>query len=436
MSLREDLVNARSYLVTIGGLVVAFALAHYIDTHSTVKTPPPTGIVYSADLPAAAPPRPLTDTEKAWAATAWRYFVNNTQAATGLVNSVNNYPAATLWDSGSYLNAVLAADRLGLITAAERDQRLDAALASLAKMDLVDGKLPNKSYNTQSLAMVDYTNKPAKAGIGWSAIDVARMLQTLQAISWQLPQHAAQVHAVVSRWDLPTLVENGDMIGASRDASSKLKRVQEGRVGYEQYAGNILFRAGLNVAKAASVDNHLAFTPVYGIDLPIDDRDPKKFQAHTYVLSEPYMLAALETGLDRPNSELAWRVYKAQEARFHATGTLTAVSEDHIDQAPYFVYNCIYVDGKTWATITDTGADASAFRSLSVKAAFAWDALYHTDYTRQLVQGIGTLNDPARGWFTGLYEATGKTNTALNANTNAVVLEALAYRQGGRLLIN
>ncbi|HXH38502.1 MAG TPA: DUF3131 domain-containing protein, partial [Thermoanaerobaculia bacterium] len=112
---------------------------------------------------------------------------------------------------------------------------------------------------------------------------------------------------------------------------------------------------------------------------------------------------------------------------------LTAATEDHVDRAPYFVYNTVFAEGKAWNAITDTGKDAGAFRAMSVKAAFGWDALYATPYTKQLARAAGQLSTE-RGYYAGRYEATGKPNTAVTCNTNAVVLESLVYRTYGPLM--
>ncbi|HEY1227681.1 MAG TPA: DUF3131 domain-containing protein, partial [Ramlibacter sp.] len=63
--------------------------------------------------------------------------------------------------------------------------------------------------------------------------------------------------------------------------------------------------------------------------------------------------------------ELAWRVYRAQEKRFQATGTLTAVTEDHVDQAPYFVYGSVWAAGQPWAVVTSKGEPMPQLRTLS-----------------------------------------------------------------------
>jgi len=56
-----------------------------------VAPPPPplAKIVASSRIPAKRTQRELNDKEQAWATIAWHYFENNTQAQTGLVNSVN-----------------------------------------------------------------------------------------------------------------------------------------------------------------------------------------------------------------------------------------------------------------------------------------------------------------------------------------------------------
>jgi hypothetical protein len=188
---------------------------------------------------------------------------------------------------------------------------------------------------------------------------------------------------------------------------------------------------GLDVTASSNYTRQMAHVDVYGIKVAHDRRIPRLFGAQNYVISEPYVLDGLEFGWDSASRELAWRVFSAQQRRFERTGVLTAVTEDHIDQKPYFVYNTVFSDGKVWNTTTESGDDASAFRSLSVKAAFGWHALFGNDYTTKLVEAVAPLHDPQRGWYGGRYEASGKTNLSVNANTNAVVLQSLAFIERG-----
>lgn len=438
--MRENLVKARSTIIFIIALLAATFLAVWIERESAAgeggkaRRPALAAIETSRDLPPMPAPRALAEREQAWARIAWQYFENNTDARTGLVNSVQDYPAATMWDTGSYLLALISARKLGIVDAAEFDARMDRALRSLAQLPLYGDVLPNKSYSTATLAMVDYTGKPAPQGIGWSAIDIARLLLPLDIVAWQYPRHTEAAMQVISRFDLARVAQRGSLLGVSIAADGAAREVQEGRLGYEQYAAGGYALLGSDVRDALDYRSHLAWTDVYGIRVPVDDRDPRKYGARDFVVSEPYVLGGLEFGWDSASRELAWRVYRAQEQRFRQTGVPTAVTEDHLDRAPYFAYNAVYSDGRAWNTVTENGESVPALRTLSVKAAFGWHALYQSEYTGKLIAAVADLHDEDKGWYAGRYETDGSANRVLTANTNAVVLESLAYIAQGRLL--
>ena len=434
MSFKQGLVRARSHLIFLTGLVTAFGLVGWLEGLSVGNANTPEAVIETSTEVNIAPTRALTAQELAWAKTAWKYFQNNTISGTGLVNSVDNYNASTLWDTSSYLMAVISAQRLGIIDQTEFDARIGKALDSLTKMALFEGKLPNKSYNTISLQMVDYNNQPSEKGIGWSAIDIGRVLVPLNVLAWHYPQHTASVKKVMERWDTQPMLVKGVLQGAVVKDDGETKYLQEGRLGYEEYAAKSFNLMGLDVSSSLRYTDFLTFVDISGIQVATDSRSAQQYGAHNYVVSEPYILDGVEFGWDHLSQELAWRVYKAQEKRYAETGILTAVSEDNIDQPPYFVYNTVFTDGKIWNAISEKGDDASQFKTLSTKAAFGWHALYETDYTQKLVEKAATLADPERGWYSGMYEVSGQPNKAITANTNGIILEALAYKQGGKLM--
>jgi hypothetical protein len=441
-SFKDDLIKARSYIVFIIGLLLAFTLVYFIEKQSPVTSgtshsgviQPLVTIRNSTNIPPIPAPRALNEEEMAWAKTAWKYFENNTRPETGLCNSVDGYTASTLWDTSSYLLAIISAERLGIISSKEFDLRIEKALSALEKMPLFNDVLPNKSYSTISLKMVDYGNNESATGIGWSAIDIGRALVPINILVWHYPQHTEAARKVVARWKFEEMLKNSELYGALREKDGTIKLLQEGRLGYEQYAAKTFTLLGLDATEALNYRRNLSFIDIYGVELPIDTRDPARFGAQNFVVSEPYVLDGLEFGFDATSRELAWRVFSAQQMRYKQTGILTAVSEDHVDGPPYFVYNTVYSGGRKWAAITEDGKDASAFRSVSIKAAFGWHALYRTSYTSQLIGLVSNLRNPTKGWHTGRYERTGKENASINANTNAIILESLAYIQHGSLL--
>jgi hypothetical protein len=433
MTFLEGLRNARSHIIFLAAMLSAGGLILALQAwEPSAGTGFKESLQQSAKaLPALSAPRPLTNEEREWARVAWTYFKNNYQPSTGLANSVDKYPASTMWDTGSFLMAVISAHRLGLIEQTEFDDKMSRALVSLAKIPLFDGKLPNKNYNTISLAMVDYTNKPTVRGLGWSAIDVGRLLVPFNIVLWNYPAHSGEVRSVLQRWDMSLLLKQGQLHGAAVDAKGNTIYLQEGRFGYEQYSAKSFSLMGRDVSNALSYYDHLKLVTIDGVRVPTDNRSADQYHAHVYAVSEPYILDGLEFGWDASSRSFAHSIYDVQRRRFQRTGILTAVSEDNLDQPPYFAYNTVWADGKSWNTITDEGKDVSQFRSLSTKAAMGWLVLYRDDYTAHFQSTLAGLFDRAQGWFAGRYERDGKQNRALTSNTNAIVLESLCYLQNG-----
>ncbi|MDV5168407.1 DUF3131 domain-containing protein [Photobacterium rosenbergii] len=435
MEFKQALVNARHHIVFLFGLLTALVIAFSIETRDYGHVLGNITFEAEEEIPVRES-RVLSEEEFEWASIAWTYFENNYQENTGLVNSVDGYPSTTMWDTASYLMGLLAAEKLNIISKNKFDLRMEKALNTLARLPLIDGKLPNKAYNTQTLEMVDYQNRPVANGIGWSAIDIGRILVPLNILVWQYPDFNAQVNAVLNHWDVGVMIKDGYLYGSrpQQDGGTEMELVQEGRIGYEEYASKAMSLMGRDVFNAMKYIDYLEMRNIDGVDIPTDLRDPAKYHAHNYVVSESYILDSLEFGADSVSKIFAHRVYKAQENRFDRTGILTAVSEDNVDEAPYFVYNTVFSDGKEWNAITDQGEDASHLKTLSTKAAFGWYALYDTPYTELLIEDAKDLFSEEKGWYSGRYEVDGRVNKAITANTNGIVLESLAYVENGALL--
>jgi hypothetical protein len=442
---------ARPHLAFLVGLTAALVIMWRVrDATSPPPVAAPAAVAAPATAPAPAaalvqqlalhdrlalrPTQPLGDREIDQARTAWRYFEDHYIPETGLVKTADNYAGAALWDLGSYLMAILAARDLGVISPAIAHDRLARVLDTLARLQLVEG-LPNKVYDTQTLHMVDYNNREAPAGIGWSAIDIARLSVPLTIMVWRDPDLTPRIRALLASWALDQIVSAGRLQGTVRRPNGALERVQEGRLGYEQYAAQAVARLGLDVENAVRWDLTAAVTSVAGQPIVYDARMPRDYDGtHNAVVSEPFLLLAFEMGLGDTSAAITEAVYLAQRARARETGHLVAVSEDNIDRAPYFVYNSVINGGVAWAAFTLDGVDASADRTLSTKAAFGWGHLYRDAYADELVERVASLRDPERGFFAGIYDADGKPNTALTANTNCIILEALWYQTRGPVL--
>jgi hypothetical protein len=388
----------------------------------------------------------LTDEEMQMARIAWTYFENNYQEKTGLVNAVDGYPSTTMWDTGSYLAALTAAERFGLIDKATFDQRMTQILKTLYELDFFRKELPNKVYHTQSAAKVNYANKPGE--IGYSALDLGRLLVWFKIIKERYPEHASGIDQFVLRWDFSNVVDQcGTLYGAMLAGDKSTLYVQEGRLGYEEYAAKGFRLWGFSTCLASKSDPY-AMMPIYGVDVPYDIRDPRKLTQHNYVVSESYVLDGVELGWDEAHDtnknlrrhsdslmeNFAQRVYQAQENRYKATGILTARSEHQLDRAPYFVYDTVYSDGYAWNTITDTGKYVPEFAAISLKAALGMWALWNSPYTDLLGDAIWHQYVPDKGYYEGIYENGMGPIKTFTANNNGIMLESLLFKSEGKLL--
>jgi Protein of unknown function (DUF3131) len=381
---------------------------------------------------------PLSPEEEGYARTAWQYFKANYQPATGFMNSTGGYPSGTMWDLGNYLMALNSARWLNIIPQSEFDEKINKFLTNINSIKLFDGALPNKVYNAKTAEMVDYGNKPTPRGIGWSALDLARMLTAFHEIGTCHPQYKDWLKGTVAKWQLAKSVKDEQLYGSMVKPDGSTMLVQEGRLGYEEYAARGYQLWGFKVPKALSL-KPFKFVDIYGLKIPVDTRDYQTTNANNYVVSESYILDGLEFGLQGEIGDYAARILEAQKRRFQDTKILTAVSEDNINKPPYFIYNTVYSNGVPWAAITDENKPIPEFRSISTKAAFGWRYLYpNSEYAKQIFDAVKDLKDPKNnGFYAGLYEATKQPNTSLTGNTNGLILEILYYKaRGNRPLIS
>jgi hypothetical protein len=366
---------------------------------------------------------------------AWKYFENNYQPATGFVNAAQAYPSTTMWDVASALMGTIAARELGIITTKEFDNRIIPLLSTLMTQKLYNDEAPNKAYNTVTGAMTDYGNK-ATTGIGYSALDLARMASALNVLGCLQPRYYNSSRSVLDRWKYGRIITNGQMYGTAVNPAKKTEMVlQEGRLGYEQYAGKIWSMLGFDQRVSSTYRNEYASSiTIEGVPIVYDTRDPRTQGAYNFIVTESFVLDAMENGLDAENTPLVRAVYEVQKRRWKRTNIVTAVSEDNVDRAPYFVYNTIFAAGLPWSTITDTGIDETPLKAVSTKAAFSLVTLFPGDpYSGVLSGQIANAYDPDKGWYSGIYESGIGYNKVFTANTNGIILEGLLYKMFGSL---
>lgn len=389
---------------------------------------------------------PLTEREHAMAVVAWAYFIERFQPETGMVNAVGSYPSTTMWDTASYISALVAAYELGIIDKREFDRRTTLLLGTLRNLELFRGEAPNKVYNTATGEMVNYANEPGE--VGYSVLDIGRLLVWLQILKQRYPYLANSVDGVPLRWNFCNLIsDDGRLFGAQVDADGASRNVQEGRLGYEEYAAKGFALWGFDVT-AALEPSPLQYTEIFGVDVPHDGRDPRIYQNKNYVLTESYLLDGLELGWDLPQhedsapgvasqgwrAEFAYRIFLVQQRRFEQTGVITARSEHQVEGRPFFVYDSIFADGYPWNTLDPSGVYQPDRAAIAAKAALGMWALWETPYTDLLFDTVADLSTDTGGFYEGLYENGNGIIPLQTANNNGIILAALLYKVQGPIL--
>lgn len=388
----------------------------------------------------------LTEREFQMAKTAWSFFEYGYQEETGLVNAVGSFPSTTLWDTASYISALVSAYELCVIDKQTFDTRVTKLMNTLRNLDLFRGEAPNKVYNTATGEKVNYANEPGE--VGMSANDIGRLLIWLRILKERYPYIANSVDNVPMRWNFCNLIgDEGRMFGSFVQGNGETRYVQEGRLGYEEYAAKGFALWGFDVTRALS-PKPFAYTNIFGVEVPHDGRDPRVFKSQNYVLTEGYILDGMELGWDLPTdksndgstashgwrAEFANRVYLAQQRRFEQTGVITARSEHQVDGRPFFVYDSVFADGYAWNTLDPTGEYQPDRAAIAAKAAIGMWALWDTDYTDLLFETVADLYDPERGFYEGLYENGNGFIPLQSSNNNGIILAALLYKVKGPIL--
>lgn len=432
MSWKESLLPARSYVTILLGFLIGFGIVLYVEKHMPPVVEEKAGYTLSKDFPPLPQQRDLTFDEAVWARVAWQYFANNTQL-TGLANAQDQRPYTSLWDTGSYLMALIAARQLDIVTAEEFDQRISKALTALSLLPLLPSGVPGNWYQTQTLELL---RDPADTEAPTTpAVDMGRLLVPLTVLMWRYPYHAAQVQEVLAQWNLNSLFESSTPATATSiqvahwDLGANTNR---SGYGFRLYTAGTLRMVSPSAGIAVTQPPEgVKLVQIDGYAIPSDGFRRGVDQEAPTIITLPYVLTGLEMGFDSRSAEFAWRIVRIQQRLYKATGNYTSVNTDYAEQAPDFIANLPGQQPVQDATVQRS--DLPPPRILSTRSAFGWYALFRNAWSETLRTQAVPLLVPGKGWYEG-YSGNQAVNQIISADTNAVVLESLSYIAHGQLL--
>lgn len=339
---------------------------------------------------------------------AWQYFQVGTSvdSTTGLHGAALNYPYFTDWDLGVYIQAIIDAEKLGIISnngIYGADWRFNKILTFLETRPLMSDGQPYAWYRT------DGQNRDNTPQV---ATDTGNLLVSLTNLKVYRPDLASRIDYIVyNRTNYEPECQAADALAVSVNiydyyVTCGFASFWPNRFSLE--ANNILN----NIVNASTVQT-------YGVSLP-----------KAKISSEPLLLSVLN--IQQPDSrllDLSKQVYSAEEARYNSTGKYTAFSEGNIVGGNGVSYTWEWVvlpDGSTWVVTKDESSVISVTPIVFLKVAVSLEAIYNSNFTRTMVSAIEPIAYSQKGFEDGVTE-NGQVDPSVIDKTNGMIIDAAEY---------
>jgi hypothetical protein len=349
------------------------------------------------------------------AAIAWAFYQPNVgvDPNTGLPFSTGfRFSGFTDWDLGSYIQAVIVAQKIGLIDT-------NGTWGSYARFDRVLTFLENRPLNAYSYPFQFYDARNGReyypdSNASTKIVDIAdtgKLLVALNNLRYFNDAFAPRINTIVLGGR-----SNYTAVAANISKNADLRDIY----GYYVYSGFASFwPQQLEGVPSAIIDYILNSQNItaYGVTLPLSN-----------ICIEPLLGSIFE--LDNDDSAklmgLATQVYFACEAYYNSTGEFVAPSEG--SNGNEWLYEWVVApNGEAWRIMDTSGNYRDMDFIVYNKVAFGFLALFNTDFARDMVIWLeDALPNPTNGYHDGA-DNRGGTYAYISDLTNALILETALY---------
>jgi hypothetical protein len=353
---------------------------------------------------------------KAVAATAWQYFQPGVgvDSNTGLPSAGYGWNYFTDWDLGVYVQAVIDANKTGLI-----DNNGD--WGSYARLDKVVKFLETRELN--STTKVPYwfygsDGKGFKTQSGVDIIDTGTLFVALNNLRNFDSNFTLRINNIVynglqnNRTDYEALVPS--MQGFSGSASI---------YGYYCVSGFACFWPDqLGTIPNKILSNMYASNVITPENVTLPKAD---------ISCEPLLYSLFNLNTNPKIVQLMNETYSAHEAKYNATGQYVAFSEGNSPST--FIWEWVVMsNGNTWNITTSGQTYLNINPIIYNKVSLSFLALYNTTFARDMTIYLETiLPDPTNGYSAGAdYNANSNDANlvaSVDCNTNGLIISAARY---------
>ena len=365
---------------------------------------------------------------RAVAANAWQYFQPGigVDPNTGLPrNGGTDSTTFTDWDLGVYIQAVIDAQKIGLI-GTDGDWNSSARLETVVKF-LETRELNETTHYPywfyQAVDGKDYHKNSDLATSTVDGVDTGRLFVALNNLRNFNSSLAPRINDIVlnkgpyhNRSDYSVLVP---AIKAESLYSTSIYAYYVAS-GFASFWPNELSNATSTILNNIRVRG--TTTTSENVTLPLAD-----------ILGDPLYCSVFETSNSSQLMVIAQQVYLAHEAYYNATlqatgqGQYRAFSEGS-SLSTHWAYEWVVLsDGRTWVVLDEQYHDYNISPMIYTKIAMSFLAIYNTTYAHDMVVYLErTLPDPINGYSEGVDES-GAQLTGVGLNTNGMIIGAAKY---------
>ena len=361
------------------------------------------------------------------AQSAWAYFAQNTNNATGLCPATTvmaqkpqaSHLSVSMWEGGSHLNALIAAVDLGLIDEDGFRARCKQLLRSIERASRKRLVLPPETIHAIT----------GKGTTRFNSYDTGRLLIAMNRLRHH--RFAPEgLEDLVASWDFAQVVIDRRM-HSYRDR----QMIDDFASNYSDYAASGMRLWGFDVA-----------SPFDGFSgLTSADQEAELLAATVsfgLLAAEPCFLYLLEMPASPTAAFLGDCLDAIQTRLAEESGSPAAPSESPIDRPPWFTYQGFdlrrlsdpwTVDYLPQKDDNITQAEVDLLRATSTKAAYMWHALRPNAHSLRLIQILRGKARQTFGFDSAMFLESGATTTGYaDLNTNAVILQSIAHILGPR----
>ena len=349
-----------------------------------------------------------------WASKGWRYFQPGAgvDSSKGLSHAAIGWPYFTEWDLGTYILAILDAEKIGILPR-------DGPWGSTDRLNKIIAFLQTRQLTPNGISYVWYDARTGSPALGLSSdetnvSDLGFLLIALDKVKRERSEYAATIDYIIHTR------ENIAYLASSTTAWATTSGVYKWYVahgfkffGFDTYAP---VEDALNTLQTVLSGPQLV---TYNVALPVAD-----------ITSEPVLLAAFTLDPEPGFQRLVLKAYLAQQNRYAATAKFTGFSEGPTGNptpsgCSSYVYEWIVrANSETWAV---TPWSCSATPVAYIKVGFGFYALFGTQYALDLINHVnGTFTDWTYGYYDGLNDGQIVVNNIVD-RTQGILLAAARY---------